>query len=132
MEEAVRTRLLASSGVTDLVSTRIRCGSLVQGETLPAVIINRVTGAPVYTDDGESGLAQARLEINCWGSTYGSAKTLARAVIAALSAYNGTSGSTTFQNTLLDSEQDIREGGTMNQPEYLFRTMLDFIVWFEN
>ena len=131
MEEAIRTRLLATAGVTALVSQRVYCGSRPQGGTLPDIIINRISGAPVYTDDGESGLATARLEIDCWGETYAAAKNAARAVIASLSAYVGTSGATTFQYVLLDAERDFREGGG-NASEYPFRTNLDFIIWFEN
>lgn len=131
MEEDIRTRLLATSGVTALVSSRVYCGSRPQGGVVPDVIINRISGAPIYTDDGESGLAEARLEIECFGTTYASAKNAARAVIASLSAFFGTVGVTTFQYILLDSERDFRESGG-NVPEYLFRTQLDFIIWHEN
>lgn len=131
MEEDIRTRLLATSGVTALVGQRVYCGSRPQGGALPDIIINRISGAPIYTDDGESGLADARLEIECWGTTYASAKNAARAVIASLSAFFGTVGSTTFQYILLDAERDFREGGG-NASEYLFRTNMDFIIWHEN
>jgi hypothetical protein len=131
MEEAIRTRLLATSGVTALVSQRVYCGSRPQGGALPDIIINRISGAPIYTDDGESGLAEARLELECWGTTYASAKNPARAVIVSLSAFFGTVGGTTFQYILLDAERDLREGGG-NADEYLFRTQLDFRIWFEN
>ena len=132
MEEAIGTRLLATAAVTALVGTRVYCGSRPQGATTPDIMINRISGAPVYTCDGESGLAEARLEIDCWGATYGAAKNVARAVIESLSAFFGTVGGTTFQHILLDVERDFREGGNMNEPDYLFRTNLDFVVWFEN
>lgn len=132
MEEAIRTRLLNTSGVTALVGTRVYCGSRPQGQTLPDVIINRISGAPIYTDDGESGLAEARIELDCWGTTYGSAKNVARAVIESLSAFFGTVGDTPFQYILLDAERDFREVGTVDSTENLFRTNLDFIIWFEN
>lgn len=93
--------------------------------------MNRISGAPVYTDQGESGLATARVEIDCWGATYTSAKQTARAVIAALSAFVGTAGSYTFQYVLLDAERDFSEAGS-NAAEYLYRTNLDFIVWYDN
>jgi hypothetical protein len=98
---------------------------------MPSIVINRISGAPVYTDQGESGLSEARLQVDCWGETYTSAKTVARAVIASLSAFVGTVGSTEFQNILLDAERDFREGGS-NAAEYLFRTNLDFIIWFKS
>jgi hypothetical protein len=130
MEEGIIGKLLATSGVTSLVSTRIYPGAIPQAAAMPAISVQRISGAPVYTDQGEAGLASARLEIDCWAETYSAAKQAARAVIAALSAFVGTQGSQTFQYVLLDAERDFREGGS-NAAEYLFRTNLDFIVWYE-
>jgi hypothetical protein len=128
MEEGIITKLLATSGVTALVSDRVHPGRRPQASALPAIDIASISGAPVYTNDGESGLERARVEINCWGSTYTSAKTVARAVKAALSAFFGEAGGINFQYILLDTERDMNETGS-NQAEYLYRTSLDFIVW---
>jgi hypothetical protein len=131
MEEGIIAKLLATGGVTALVATRVYPGRRPQASALPAIDIASISGVPVYTDDGESGLASARVEINCWGQTYSSAKTVARAVKASLSAFVGQSAGITFQNILLDSERDFSETGS-NAAEYLFRTNLDFIIWYEN
>jgi hypothetical protein len=130
LEEAMIAKLLATTAVTDLVSTRVYPGSVPQASTMPAIVVNRISGTPIYTDDGESGLQTARLELDCWGETYSSAKTVARAVIAALSGFVGTVDDVDVRNTLLDAERDFREGGG-NAAKYLFRTNLDFIIWFE-
>jgi hypothetical protein len=131
MEEGLIAKLLATSGVTSLVQARVYPGRRPQASVLPAVAMNRISGAPVYTDQGEAGLATARVEIDCWGETYTSAKQTARAVIAALSAFFGTAGGYTFQYVLLDAERDFSEAGS-NAAEYLYRTNLDFIVWYQN
>lgn len=128
MEEGIIAKLLATSGVTALVSTRVYPGRRPQASALPAIDLGSISGAPVYSNDGETGLARARVEINCWGETYTSAKTLARAVKAALSAFFGEAGGVSFQYILLDTERDMSETGS-NQAEYLYRTSLDFIVW---
>jgi hypothetical protein len=130
MEEGIIARLLATGGVTTLVSTRVSPGRRPQGSALPAIDVITISGAPVYTDDGESGLASARIEINCWGQTYSSAKAVGRAVKASLSAFVGESGGITFQTILLDAERDFNETGS-NAADYLFRTNLDFIVWWK-
>lgn len=131
MEEAIISRLLSDAGgVAALVSDRVFPVSRGQATALPAVTLQRVSGAPIYVDSGESGLAEARVQIDCWGENYASAKILARAVIDRLSAFSGTEGAYTFQNVLLDTEQDLREGGS-NAAEYLFRIRLDFRVWYE-
>jgi Protein of unknown function (DUF3168) len=131
MEEALIAKLLATSGVASLAQARVFPGRRPQGSALPAIVLNRISGAPIYTDQGESGLATARIQFDCWGTTFTSAKRTARAVIAALSAFFGTAGDYTFQYILLDAERDFSETGS-NATEYLFRTTLDFIVWYEN
>jgi Protein of unknown function (DUF3168) len=130
MEEAIITRLLGDSGVAALAETRVFPGSRPQGSALPALVMNRISGGPEYADDGEVGLEQGRIQIDCWAATYTEAKLLARAVTASLSAFEGTVGDTTFQLIELDIERDLREGGG-NSADYPFRTALDFLVWAE-
>lgn len=128
MEENLISLLLSDSGLSALVSSRIHPGSLPQGATLPAIVMNRISGAPQYSDEGETGLNEARVQLDCWADTYSQAKLVARAVIARLSAFSGTVGTTEFANIMLDDERDLREGGG-NAAEYPFRTSLDFSVW---
>jgi hypothetical protein len=130
MEEAIIAKLLADSGVTAIVQARVFPVSRPQGTALPAVTVTRVSGGPEYADDGEAGLEEARIQIDCRADTYQAAKLLARAVTASLSAFQGTVGATTFQDIELDIERDLRESGT-NAADYPFRISLDFIVWAE-
>jgi Protein of unknown function (DUF3168) len=129
MEEAIIARLIADAGVS-AITTRVHPGSVPQGAALPAIVFNLIDGAPTYTDDGETGLASSRVQIDCWAASYPQAKRLARAVKASLSAFVGTSGGIAFQYILLDTERDLREAG-INADDYPFRTSLDFIVWHE-
>jgi hypothetical protein len=131
MEEALIAKLLADGGVSGLVGTRVYPVARPQGSLLPAIVLATVSNVPVYTNDGEAGIAEARVQIDCWGATYGSVKAAARAVTASLSAFFGTVDDAVFQYVLLDGERDSRESGS-NAPEYLFRTQLDFRVWYEN
>lgn len=130
MEEAIIQRLLATTGVTNIVGTRVFPGSLPQAYAMPAVTMHVISGGPLYADDGEVGLDEVRVQIDCWATTYSAAKLLARAVRESLSAFVGTVGSTAFPYILLDVIRDFREAGG-NQAEYLFRTNMDYIVWSE-
>jgi hypothetical protein len=131
MEQAIIAKLLATGAVAAIVGTRVFPGSRPQASALPALVFNTISGAPVYTDDGEAGLEEARIQIDCWAETYSASKTLAGAVKASLSAFSGTSSGVTFQNILIITERDRREGGS-NAPEYLFRVILEFTVWFKS
>jgi hypothetical protein len=128
MEEALIAKLLAAPGVAGLAGTRVYPGSRPQGSGLPAIVFNRIDGAPLYADEGELGLVQARVQVDCWADSYSGAKGLARATNAALSAFVGEVAGTQFLSIFIDAERDLREGGA-NAAEYLFRTSIDFIVW---
>jgi hypothetical protein len=128
MEEALIAKLLATPGVAGLAGTRVYPGSRPQGSPLPALVFSLIDGMPLYADDGEVGLAQSRVQIDCWADSYADAKTLARSVKAALSGFVGMSGGVDFPTIFIDAERDLREGGS-NAAEYLFRTSIDFIVW---
>lgn len=126
MEEAIIARLLADTGVAAIAGARVFPGMRPQGSALPAAVLNRISGGPLYADDGEVGLEQARIQIDCWAETYTGAKKLARAVTACLSAFEGMVGTTTFEFIELDIERDLQEGGG-DAASYPFRTALDFL-----
>jgi len=128
MEEALRAHLIGDTAIAALIGARIFPVSRAQGSALPALTYQVISGAPLYADDGETGLSEGRVQIDCWGETYTSAKGLARAVTDRMSAFHGTVSGVAFQYMLLDTEQDLRETGS-NAAEYLFRTSLDFIIW---
>ena len=127
MEASLIQLLLSDSGVSAHVSTRVYPGARQQGSALPAITLTRISGGPLYSDEGEAGLDDARIQIDCWAETYSAAKLLARAVKAVLSGFDGTVGTTSFACVWLDNERDFRETGS-NAAEYLFRTSLDFTV----
>ena len=129
MEEDLIAYLAADAGVAALAGDRVRPHLRPQGEALPSVTLSRISGGPLYADDGEVGLLSARMQIDAWGETYSSAKTLARAVTERLSAVRDVvQGARNFMYVTLEDERDLSETGA-NRAEYLHRVSLDFIVW---
>ena len=128
MEAALIAKLLASTGVTALVSSRINWSLRAQGAALPAIVLHRVDGAPDVTHGGASGLVVSRVQVDCWGSSYGSAKAVARAVEAAITAQTFTQGAIRFDAILIDSERD----DTFDETTPLFRTSLDLMIQSAN
>lgn len=127
-ETAIIQLLLADGSVSAIVGNNVWPGSKPQASGFPAITVNWVEGNPIYTNDGDSGLANVRLELDCWGDTYTEAKDLAAVVKTLLSGFQGTNSGVVIENTLVESERDFREGGS-NADEYLFRTNLDLTVW---
>jgi hypothetical protein len=122
--------LLADASITAVVGARVTPSSTAQGTALPALTLHGVSGAPLYADDGEVGLNDDRVQIDCWAITYAEARDLSDLVKSRLSAAQDVSqGDTTFIYMLLDNYQDLREGGS-NAAEYRYRVSLDFEIWW--
>jgi hypothetical protein len=129
MEAALIAKLLASTGITALVSTRINWSRRPQGSALPCIVLHRIDGAPDVTHGGRSGLVVSRVQVDCWGSSYGSAKAIARAVETAITAQTFTQGAIRFDVILIDSERDDSSDEN-NTP--IFRTSLDLMIHSAN
>lgn len=123
MEEELRTILLGTGALTAIVGSRVDWSTRPQGTALPAVTLHVVSGAEGYTLKSRDGLLKSRVQIDCWGVTYASAKTTSRAVITALSGARDGG----FRGMFHESTRDDREGGT-NEADRPFRVGLDFSV----
>ncbi len=129
VEIAVINYLLAAATVAAVVVDRIYPLARPQASMLPAATVRRISGGPLYADDGEVGLLDARLQIDSYATTYAAAKDLAKLVSDQLSAVRDVVQSgTTVLYAMLDSEQDLREGGS-DEFEYLYRVRQDYRVW---
>jgi len=120
MEEEFRALLLATSAVTALVGTRINWGVHPQGASLPAIVLNTVSGFDGLHMNG-TGPHEGRVQVDCYATTFGAAKAASRAVIEVLHAYRG-GGFLFIQHS---STRDSREGGS-NEADRPYRTGLDF------
>ena len=125
MEEQIVALLLGSSGVTALCGDRINFGANPQGSVNPRIVMWTIGDAEGHNTKGPDGHSVGRIQVDCYGSTYGSAKQLSRAVRAVLDGYSGGG----FQGVFLAGTRATREGGS-NEPDRPFRTSLDFITHF--
>lgn len=117
MDEFLRDILKAA-----IPSTAIDWGYTAQGIRPPRIVLYRISGRPDYTMSGASGLAEARVQIDCYSQTQAGAKTLAASVKAALSGRRTGLISAAF----LDAERDLppdTDGGSL-----IARVSLDFII----
>lgn len=128
MEDELRALLTASAAVTAVVPAgRINWGSHPQGAGKPYIVLTLIGGAEGLTQQGSDGLETGRAQIDCYGQTYGAAKTAARAVTKLLHGHRGYR----FDLVQHVATRDSREGGT-NEAERLFRVSLDFtMAWRE-
>lgn len=130
MEEAFLNYLLAGSSLAALVGSRINWVRSPQGSSTPRIVLYKVSGLRDMTlNSGFTGYVTSRVQADCLGLTYSSAKTLARALEARVSGYSGTTGGIRFEGVFLIAERD--DFSDADTPDKLFRTSLDFNVWYK-
>ena len=61
-----------------------------QNAVLPYVVYRRISTMRHDTIQGKGTIEQARIQLNCYGASYGAAKTLATSVHAAMSVHFGS------------------------------------------
>jgi len=91
IEEALYAKLVATSGVTSLVSTRIY--PVVAAQSVAGadyITYELVSGSPHHDMAGPEGLAWARVSYLCHSGSYANARAIAAAVLGALDGYRGT------------------------------------------
>ena len=125
MEAALIAHLLAQAGITALVGNRINWLRRPQGEALPAMALQLVSGVPDYLLDGSYSLTESRVQMDAWAKSFLQAKQIARAVEAALSGQRFTQSGVRFAGVFIASERDDTFDET---PDTYFRTSLDLMV----
>jgi hypothetical protein len=86
-EESLVARLNATSGVTALVASRIYPMEIPQGAVMPAIAYQRISTFRPGSLRGPVGLADPRIQVDCWADTYAVAKAVAQAVRQSLDGY---------------------------------------------
>lgn len=85
MEEQLVARLIRpASAVVSVVGNRVNWLERPTGETLPSVTLQVASGGEAYNHEARQDLSYARLQVDCWGKSYLSAKQVARSVISEL------------------------------------------------
>jgi hypothetical protein len=126
MEETVIAWLLAAPALAALIGERLTPGVRTQGAPLPALVFNLISDLPDYSNDGPTGLTQARIQLDAYGATYAEAKAVARAANARVSGWRGTVGGWAIQGVF---QQNARDTFNHDAPEKIHGVSTDFIVW---
>lgn len=132
MEEAFIAHLLANSGVQALARTAPAAARLYwveapQNVAKPYATLFKVDGLRDTPLGGPNGFQSSRIQIDCYGLTYASAKGLSRAIEAAIGAGRFTISSIEFQGCFLVAERDGVEPDAT--PDKLFRVSTDFLTF---
>lgn len=124
---AMRTALLESVTIANMVDARIYPGLMPQGGALPAVTIQEISVDDNNTVNGLPNLRWMRLQFDVWADTYAEADKLMFAVTNALNCK-----SFDYQDVRIASIVSMSSGGQFFESGVkIQRKMRDFGVWFE-
>lgn len=120
MDEFLRDLLKAA-----IPTTAIDWGYNAQGIRPPRIVLTRISGRPDYVMSGASGLAEARVQVDCYDLTQAGAKALAASVKTVLSGRR----SGIISGAFLDSERDLPPD--TDGSARIARVSLDFIIHYQ-
>lgn len=124
IENDLATWLEGRPAVSAIVGARIYFVRLPDKATLPAITIQRVSGARLTAHSGRTKHASPIFQVNCWGKTYKAAKELAKVLQQELEGFKGTMGSTDVQATMLIGDRDDFHPEVDD-----YRAILEFRIW---
>lgn len=125
MEREIRALLVANAEIAVLCGGRVDYGAQQRGEPLPAIILNIVSDRTRYSLDGASGLAEARLQVDCYAESYSEAKGLSHAALAVLSGHRGG----LLEGVFHAGSRDMRDTDAVGEAAY--RVSMDFHVHYQ-
>lgn len=134
IETDLRAYILADATVAGLIGTRMVPSAEGQGIDRPYVRYMRVSTEVVRALKRNSGLRWARIQLDCFGDSYSSAKAVAHAITARVDPEargRVDYADTCVQSALVLDEWDEYEEPVKGGEKGIYRTSLDLKVWWE-
>lgn len=119
---------VTTGSISALIGTAYYPGVIGQEADLPAVVFNRITTDRVQSLSGSSDLPMARVQFNCYASTFLAAIALTDAVRSALNDFTGAMGAVTVQHATLIDESDLPAFNIQDSKRRTFGRQLEFII----
>lgn len=130
LQDAFRSRLLASGALTALVDDRVYWSKRPQNAALPALVLTKVAAGQEWTHDGPDPTVNPWVQIDIYAETLPSASVIASALMAEMQRIDAVTveGWKFFPPAILATEQwpeadSPPKGGT------IYRVTHDYRFW---
>jgi len=126
IESILKTALVA------LVGTRVFPSVIPDGQALPAVVHQVISGEAFGSLNAAGDLKSGRVQVTSWAATHAGAWTLAAAVLAALAAYSGAPAGLAVQWIAAEEPgADMPAYAPENEAARAWGVRQDFLVWYK-
>lgn len=126
MPAALRTRLLAYAPLAQLVGSRVTWMIRPQETALPAVVLQTITDERPQHYKGFQALRSTRVRADTWATTYGAARAVSEALIAAAVPEHRGNG-IHFRRAQVGGPRDLMDDDATKP---LHRSSVDLILWW--
>ncbi|RZU39331.1 DUF3168 domain-containing protein [Edaphobacter modestus] len=106
IEQVFAAALSSNPAIQAICGTRVYPLVVPTDSPMPAITYRFVGGSSKATVD-TYGTQRSRVEVSCWGNSYGDAVTLRTAVIGALSQYSQNGVFISFLQTIDDFDHEV-------------------------
>lgn len=132
IEEAIVSVLLAAAPVKQLIGTRLYPTQAPQKATFPLVVYQEADQLSVMTHSGPKTLSRYTMDLTCWGTSYATAKGVAKRIKATLNGYRGTAGNgVRILGVFSQTEADDSEIPQHGDETGLFAVSMTLDLWFK-
>lgn len=130
IETALFSCLQGTAAIAAIVGDRIAPMERAQGEPLPGITYQVISDVPGYHLGGESGHSVARIQVDCWATTYLAVKQLAEQVRLAVSGFTGTWSEHAITGVLVQDNGDLPESVELGSEAGPHRASMDLRIGF--
>lgn len=134
IEEAIYAKLANDPLVRPLITTAnvVRCYRMAarQDAAMPYIVMQRIDTASVQNTTGLSGLARARVQIDCYATKPAAVWDLAEKVKLSLMKDGWAVGLHTVQGVTHLDTRELPVGPFDGRGEPIYRVMQDYGIWF--
>ena len=106
VKPALYSMITGDAGIAALIGDRFYPDVIPQDAPLPACAYQTITTARDYSHDGQTSLAEPRIQITISALSRASAEAVAEALRTLLSGYRGEIDGTTIGSIFLENEYD--------------------------
>ena len=134
-ETRMVAKLLATSGVTDLIAARLWPIMSPQNTGRVTHITYTTVDKQLYNTTGPTaanGSGECRIQVDCWAATYPAAKALSDAVRATLQDWSDTGGTPSISMCHFQGEHDSPEPTEAGSDEYTHRVSQDYMLQYRD
>ena len=125
LEAVLYAHLSSYAGLVAIVSDRIYPVIMPQNPTYPTVTFQRIDGPREHAFVVDAGLAHPRIQVDSWGKSYASVKSVATQLRGAMERWADETTNPVVLDSFLENDEDTQEAETG-----LYRVRQDYIVWY--